>query len=264
MLQPKTACSSRSIVAPHGRPHPDLLGLDVKALAEDPQDPTILYAAADGVGIYRSEDAGLTWLTISNGLDSLSSKHINSIAVTADSQVFIGTDAGMFEYSVDSGGALIDVIEFYHEGLDHYVISANAQEIADLDAGVHPGWRRTGQSFTAYNTKVGNASLVCRFYLPPEYGDSHFYAASAEECAEVQAKYPFFVYEPENGFYIELPDPATGACTAGSSPVYRVWNGLANANHRYLTDASTRDLMVALGGVAEGYGTDSVIMCSAR
>jgi len=45
-------------------------------------------------------------------------------------------------------------------------------------------------------------------------------------------------------------------------PVYRVWNDRADTNHRYLTDLALRDVMVAQGGVAEGYGPDRVDMCA--
>src|SRR5262249_10142053 len=111
---------------------------------------------------------------------------------------------------------------------------------------------------------VAGASPVCRYYLPPEYGDSHFFSASPEECAEVGTKFPFFIYESPNVFYADLPDTINGACPDGNFPVYRIWNNRADTNHRYTTDASTRDLMAALGQVPEGYGPDTVIMCSTR
>ena len=50
-----------------------------------------------------------------------------------------------------------------------------------------------------------------------------------------QAKFPFFIYEAPNVFYIALPDIATGACPSGTIPVYRVWDNRADTNHRYMT-----------------------------
>ena len=41
------------------------------------------------------------------------------------------------------------IVEFYHAALDHYFITGIAQEISDLDTGVHSGWARTGQTFKA-------------------------------------------------------------------------------------------------------------------
>ena len=141
-------------------------------------------------------------------------------------------------------------------------MSSLQPDIDALDTGKFPGWARTGQSFQAYSQVVAGANPVCRFYLPPAYGDSHFYSASPVECAAVQARYPFFVFESPAVFYILLPDPVTGACPAGSSPVYRVWDNRADTNHRYTASRATREQMVAAGWIAEGYGNDAVIMCA--
>jgi hypothetical protein len=45
-------------------------------------------------------------------------------------------------------------------------------------------------------------------------------------------------------------------------PVYRVFNGRRDANHRYMTSLATRAAMLAAGGIAEGYGPDAVAMCA--
>ena len=132
-----------------------------------------------------------------------------------------------------------------------------------MDAGAFPGWTRTGLTFRAYPQAFGNASPVCRFYIPPGYGDSHFYSASPAECATVQAKYPFFVGESPNVMYIDVPDTTTGTCPSGDVPVYRMWDARADTNHRYTIDPAVREQVVAKGWVAEGYGTDQVIMCAA-
>src|SRR5215471_20933655 len=80
-------------------------------------------------------------------------------------------------------GATFRVIEFYNAAQDHYFITASPAEIADLDTGVHPGWQRTGLSFDAYEANLASANPVCRFYIPPSLGDSHFFSASPDECA---------------------------------------------------------------------------------
>jgi hypothetical protein len=43
--------------------------------------------------------------------------------------------------------------------------------------------------------------------------------------------------------------------------VYRLWNGKANAGHRYTVDAGVRLDMIAKGWIPEGYGPDGVVMC---
>src|SRR3954468_20780963 len=79
---------------------------------------------------------------------------------------------------------MVTVVEFYHQALDHYFITANAKEISDLDTGVHVGWARTGGSFKAYDVgSTGHTGRhpVCRAYGNPAAGlDSHFYSASME------------------------------------------------------------------------------------
>ena len=57
-------------------------------------------------------------------------------------------------------------------------------------------------------------------------------------------------------------DTTTGACPAGTIPVYRLWNQRADSNHRYTADLAIKAQMLAKGYVAEGYGPDSVIMCA--
>jgi Tol biopolymer transport system component len=159
-----------------------------------------------------------------------------------------------------AGAQSVDVIEYYDLSLDHYFMTSLPVEINALDAG--QGWARTGLGFGAFPQPVGAASPVCRFYIPPAYGDSHFYSASPSECAITQAKYPFFVAESPNVMYVDLPDPITGACPSGDVSVYRMWDARADTNHRYTTDPAIRAQMVAKGWIAEGYGPDQVIMCA--
>jgi hypothetical protein len=156
----------------------------------------------------------------------------------------------------------VQAIEYHNAALDHYFITASQSEIGALDSGQFTGWVRTGLAINVHAQAMGSANPVCRIYLPPSYGDSHFYSASPAECAETMIRYPWFDYEAANVFYANLPDPVTGACPSGMVPVYRVWNRRVDTNHRYMTARSLRDQMVAQGYVAEGYGPDAVIMCS--
>jgi hypothetical protein len=161
-----------------------------------------------------------------------------------------------------AGAATLPLVEFYHAGLDHYFVSADAAEIGELDAGVHGGWQRTGEITTVYATAIDATSVVCRFYLPPAFGDSHFYSASATECADVRARFPGFVYESSAVFAVALPDLASGACPAAMVSVFRLWNARSDSNHRYTADAATRDAMLRKGYVAEGYGPTAVAFCA--
>jgi hypothetical protein len=153
-------------------------------------------------------------------------------------------------------------IEFYHAGFDHYFVAASAQDIIDLDTGVHEGWTRTGYGFNVWDGAGGSIVPVCRYYIPPGSGDSHFFSASTYECGVTPSMFPSFVKESDAAFYIALPDQSTGACASNEVPVYRLWNGRYDSNHRYTTSTTAKALMLANGYIAEGYGSDQVAMCA--
>ena len=155
-------------------------------------------------------------------------------------------------------------VEFYHAGFDHYFVAATAQDIFDLDTGVHSGWARTGYSFNVWSGPTNDTNPVCRYYIPPGFGDSHFFSAAPDECAIALVKFPWLVKETDTAFYIGLPDINTGACASDEVPVYRLWNGRADSNHRYTTSTTAKSEMIAKGYVAEGYGPDQVDMCAAQ
>lgn len=166
------------------------------------------------------------------------------------------------------------VFEFYNAELDHYFISGLQPDIDALDSGRIPGWKRTGpfDLFTAFDGPykapgaAGPAVPVCRFYIPP---GSHFFSASADECAAVARQNPQFILETPAAFYAWLPDLATGNCpefvpyATGFlfQPVYRLWNNRADTNHRYTVSLAIRTGLIAKGWVSEGYGPLGVAMC---
>ena len=156
------------------------------------------------------------------------------------------------------------VVEFYNAGLDHYFITSDANEINLLDTGVLRGWVRTGIRFLAYSAQVAGTNPVCRFYLRPEVGDSHFYSGDPNECQQTLARFgASWIYESPSVFYIALPNLVTGACPAGTTPVWRFFNS-ATTNHRYTTEVFIRETLLAdPRWIAEGYGPDAVIMCAA-
>jgi glucose/arabinose dehydrogenase len=156
----------------------------------------------------------------------------------------------------------VDAIEFYHAGLDHYFMSAEPSDINALDANALRGWQRTGLTIPLAGGPLSGFQRVARFYIPPALGDSHFFTADAGEAAEVRRQFPGFVEEGPLSMYAALPDRTTGACPVGMRPVYRIWRR-PDTDHRYTIDAAVRDLMIARGGIAEGYGSDNVVaMCA--
>jgi hypothetical protein len=155
----------------------------------------------------------------------------------------------------------VDVVEYYNASLDHYFITWIGAEIANLDAGITPTrWVRTGHSFKAYATPQSGTSQICRFYIPPVDGSSHFFGRNPAECSATQRDHPEFVLEDSS--YMQLYVPTAGVCPAGSIPIFRLFNNRPDANHRYITDSFARDQMVAKGWIAEGDGANRVVMCA--
>ncbi len=163
--------------------------------------------------------------------------------------------------AVDDGTALpVTVVEYYHRRLDHYFVTWLPQEIAALDAGTFEGWARTGETFAAYATVQPGTSPVCRIYIVPPLGDSHFYGRDAAECAATLAAHPSLVLEASP--FMALAVPVEGACPTGTVPVFRLFNDRRDANHRYTTNVLTRMAMEVAGWIAEGDGADRVAYCA--
>jgi hypothetical protein len=167
-------------------------------------------------------------------------------------------------YDYGGGGAPpepVEVVEFYNAALDHYFITWVPNEIAILDAGVQiKGWVRTGKSFKTYSSAVPGASQVCRFYIPPPYGDSHFFGRGQQECDQTAQKFPQFVLEDAHFMYMFLP--VNGVCPANTVEVHRAFSNRADANHRYFIDPAIGTQMQGLGWLLEGDGPDLVVMCA--
>jgi hypothetical protein len=175
---------------------------------------------------------------------------------------FVTTISGLInKHNLSLSPAPAVAVEFYHAALDHYFLTHIANEIALLDAGTTiKGWVRTGQSFNVYTSAQAGSSPVCRYYIPPELGNSHFYGRGTAECTATGAANPTFVNEDPQFFQVMLP--VFGVCPAGTRNVYRVFSNRPDVNHRYMVVSAIRDQMVANGWLAEGDGPDLVVMCS--
>lgn len=212
---------------------------------------------ASGTQLAPGASCALTITARLAGIDARSAQ----IEITAtDGRYRLPVAAAGFNAAVP--GPPVEVVEFYRAAADHYFISSLAADIAALDSGNLRGWTRTGRSFKAYAEAQLGTTPVCRYYLPPVYGDSHFYGRDAQECAATAAANPGFVLEAAD--VMHLVAPAAGICPAATVPVYRVFSARVDANHRYTTDRALRDQMVVNGWLAEGDGPDLVAMCAPR
>jgi serine protease len=127
-----------------------------------------------------------------------------------------------------------------------------------LDGAAGPGWELTGQSFKAWLTApdaAAGAVPVCRFYGAGP--NSHFFTASADECAIVKRDAGWF-YEG-TGFYLQ-PVDANRRCPAGYLQVERAYNNgfpRNDSNHRFTTSDST---LRAMG--ERGWSVEGPVMCA--
>lgn len=170
---------------------------------------------------------------------------------------------------VASAGATRDLVEYHHAVLDHYFLTGDPAEVSALDSGAQPGWARTGyalRAFDAGDARLAGASPVCRFAGNPARGlGSHFYSALPQECEVVRTRFAeTWLFESDEVFRVHLPD-ASGRCPAGTVPVHRLFNNRADANHRYTSDATIAQAMLARGYLAEGVGSATlpVVFCAA-
>jgi probable HAF family extracellular repeat protein len=173
-------------------------------------------------------------------------------------QIVVNGGAGLVAqaYRLDPVPPTATAVEYYYPSWNMYFITAIPTEISALDAGVFPGWQRTGQQFNVYpiGSPAPGSSTVWRFFstmFSPK--SSHFYTA-------FQTEYDILVngagWQLE-GAVFAIPMPASdGTCPIGTVPVYRLYNnGIGGApNHRFTTDINVRAQMLAAGWIAEGQG----------
>ncbi|MEP7062393.1 MAG: hypothetical protein ABI881_08340 [Betaproteobacteria bacterium] len=145
-----------------------------------------------------------------------------------------------------------NVVEFFNESLGHYFMTANANEIAILDAGVAiQGWTRTGEVFKAWPIGSAHGQQVCRYFGTPGVGpNTHFYSVDPNECA-ILSHDPQWTFE---GYVLQADRAIGGTCAAGEMIIVRLYNnGIGGvANHRYTNSPTIINQMVSEGWVVEG------------
>lgn len=154
----------------------------------------------------------------------------------------------------------VTALEYYHPGLDHYFMTADAAEQGALAAGGPDGqWQATGNAYRVWKLAYPNVQPMCRFYgdwhVDPATGkrkgpNSHFYTANPAECSTVSQRWPVWVLEGYT-FFAALPN-GSGACPAGTQPVFRYFRPQGDPNHRYVTTEAAKREMEMRGWVPEG------------
>lgn len=156
-------------------------------------------------------------------------------------------------------------------GNPHFFMTGNFAEMAKLDDLPYE-WMRTGGVVPAYapGKDVAGSTPVCRYYGLPSAGlDSHFFSGSPQECAEVGTRFAgAWLLETPEACRAHLPDPITGACPANTRALYRAFNNLPDANHRYalnpIVATFNQQTTAEPAWTLEGYGPGVVALCVPR
>lgn len=134
----------------------------------------------------------------------------------------------------------------------HVFITADPAEIAALDSGAIPGWKRTGSKFLVSREPRPELVPVCRFYRAGlEPANAHFYTAFPEECEALRQKGDW-VYEGI-AFHV-WPVEACGRVSGGGLGMWRIYNrGREGIDaHRWTRSLGTVDILRPSGWVGEG------------
>lgn len=213
-------------------------------------------------GFIQIPDGVVTFANVSHlSYANLPSDGVHAINGIGAPITNLATNLAGASASVSPSPVVATAIEYYHAAFGHYFVTAIADEIAKLDAGVFTGWMRTGESFNVHVAGGAGLAPVCRFFtvaFPPT--SSHFYAPRGLGCEETFSNHDW-QFEGDV-FFMALPD-SMGACPAGTVPVYRLYNnGQGGApNHRFTVSDASRLEMLGRGYIAEGTGV-GVGMCS--
>ena len=159
------------------------------------------------------------------------------------------------------------LIEYQFVPLDYYFTTSRSIDISLLDAA--PGWWRTGQVIHVLAEPGQTGAVSLRRYHFDRVAvngtrSSHFYTLVPSEQTALQALNPGnadtlrLPYDEGIDSYAFAPvvEGMGGSCAAGQTPVYRLFRGAArfpdNPNHRFTTDTTVYNSMVALGWDGEG------------
>jgi len=151
----------------------------------------------------------------------------------------------------------VTITEYFNVNLNHYFLSSSDAENGVIDAGeAGPGWVRTGETFktTAAGPWCRKIPAVYRFYT--RAANTHFFTVDPLECGSLRRTDPGWIYEGQ-AFGAEMP--VGGACAAGTTALYRLYNNrwmFNDSNHRFVSRPDLRAEMASRGWIDEG-----VAMC---
>ncbi len=189
-----------------------------------------------------------------------------------DGQLVIAHSAGSNVSVALSGEALSEpqqtrlMVEYRYSPLDYYFVTSRSSDMTLLDA--ISGWGRTGQSFNVLVTDAPELRGISRYYFDQVarggQRGSHFYTLVDSEKTLLAGLNPNNLQAPRLPYnegvdsyaFAPLVEGVGGSCTAGQTPVYRLFRGNVkfpdDPNHRFTTSLAIYNQFVGLGWDGEG------------
>jgi photosystem II stability/assembly factor-like uncharacterized protein len=235
-------------------------------LTIDPTDNNRLWVTDGGKGVSFSADRGITWQSVGYPGPMRDFSDMGAVVISpSDPMVaYITVDGRLYrgDFSAAIRGQPVPAIEYYSASTNHFWMAASPAEALAQDYRGEPGAIvRTGKSFGVWADAAsvpGEALGVCEFQGDPALGlRSRFLTTEGGEC-ETLKRGTAWRLEGEGIFYVAKPQ-SNGTCAAGLVGVRRFYNRLADANHRYVTEAGDVAAMRGYGWADEG-----IVMCAAR
>lgn len=202
--------------------------------------------------------------TVSEGnVTGVSSGECRLTASQAGDANFLAAPQISLTFTVEPAGTKRAMIEYVYAPLNYYFQTSRVSDQLALDGA--PGWARTGQSFLVFAGNETAAVPVTRFYFDQIARNgsrgSHFYTLIADEVYVVQSlnwqneRLPGKPFNEGVDAHAFVPS-ASGACSAGLLPVYRLFRNAVkfpdDPNHRFTTSLSTYNDHIRLGWDGEG------------
>ena len=187
---------------------------------------------------------------------------LDATAINDSGQIVANSCCQAYRLDPVAGPPIIPPIEFYNAALDHYFFTYIASEVAILDAGIAIG---AGCAPANRSTCIQLCRPIrrqfCRFYIPPDKGDSHFFGRGHRR---VQCHRPAKSELHPRGSGIPVHVPAGGGGVSGQHDrgLSRVQQPTGCQPRLHVADKAVRDAMVAKGWLLEGDGPDHVVMCA--
>ena len=188
-LAQESAPTRSTLLSRHWEPSGYAAGGLFTSIAVHPQQPNIIYLTSDVSGVYRSDNYGTTWRSVSNGLGSLAIASLTIDPARPD-RLWVGTALGLYR-SDDEGETWSNVNrDIQCPVLTSYRAIAVSQ---DGDVVLVAGNELADEAF---ETRPDGGGATGRLYRSTDGGDSWHVVDSLPESYAEGPVYPSVMFDP--------------------------------------------------------------------